>query len=113
MSTATDRLQQDRIAFRHAPRCIAMRAAVLKAMSELSTAWYWPSIQRDRDVDHREAERPALQIFAHALLDRADELARHGAADDLVVEFEARAARQRLDLDMDVAELAVAARSGA
>jgi hypothetical protein len=44
------------------------------------------------------------------MLDRRDPLAGHGAAGDLVVELETLAARQRLDLDDDVAELAVAAR---
>ena len=42
-------------------------------------------------------------------LDRGDELARDRAAEDLVDELEVAAARQRLDLDLAVAELAVAA----
>ena len=67
--------------------------------------------QRHRHVDHREAaERPVLQIVRHADLDRGDELPRHHAAGDLLGELEAGAARQRLDVEHHVAELAVAAR---
>src|SRR5438046_2242281 len=43
-----------------------------------------------------------------ALFDRRHELSRDGAAEDVVDELELRAARQRLDLDLAVAELAVA-----
>ena len=67
-------------------------------------------MQGDGDVDHRKSQRSALQMLAGARLDRRDELARHGAADDLVLELEALAARERADLDLDVAELAVPAR---
>ena len=42
-------------------------------------------------------------------LDRRDELPRDRAAEDVVDELEVAAARQRLDLDLAVAELAVAA----
>ena len=42
-------------------------------------------------------------------LDRRDELARDRAAEDVVDELEVAAARQRLELDLAVAELAVAA----
>ena len=45
----------------------------------------------------------------HALLHRRDVIARHHAAGDPVLELEAGAARQRLDLQHRVAELAVAA----
>ena len=65
--------------------------------------------QRHRDVDHREAERAVLERVDDALLDRRDVIARHHAAGDLVLELEAGAARQRLDVEHDVAELAVAA----
>ena len=65
--------------------------------------------QGDREVDHRKAERPALQVVLGAVLDRRDVLPGHRAADDLVDELEALAARQRLDLHLHVAELAVAA----
>src|SRR3546814_11442759 len=43
------------------------------------------------------------------MLDRADVLARHRAADHLVDEFKAPAARQRPDLDVHITELAVPA----
>ena len=52
---------------------------------------------------------PAREPVDHALLHRADIVARHRAADDLFVEFEAGAARHRLDLQHHVAELAMAA----
>src|SRR5690606_16333243 len=48
--------------------------------------------------------------LADALVDRRDELARHGAADDAVDEFVALAFRLRLDLEPHVAILAAAAR---
>ena len=44
-----------------------------------------------------------------ALLDRRDVLPRDRAAEDVVLELEVAAARQRLDPDLAVAELAVAA----
>ena len=65
-------------------------------------------VQGHADVDHRKAERSALQIFDHALFHRRDKLLGHDAADDLVDEDEARSARLRFDLDHTVAELAVA-----
>ncbi len=65
--------------------------------------------QRHFEIDHRLAERAFLQVVAQPFLDGGDEVARHHAAHDLVDEAEARAARQRLDLDLDVGELAVAA----
>ena len=65
--------------------------------------------QRHRDIDHRETQRPFLQVIDDALLDRGNEIARHDAAVDLVLEDEAGAARQRLDLEHDIAELAVTA----
>src|SRR5205814_937584 len=61
------------------------------------------------EIDHRLAERSFLEVLAQAFLDRGDEVARHHAAHDLVGEAEARAARQRPDLDLDVGELAVSA----
>ena len=60
-------------------------------------------------IDDGEAERPAREAVDHALFHRADIVARHRAADHLFVEFEARAARHRLDLQHHVAELAMAA----
>ena len=65
--------------------------------------------QRHFEIDHRLAERSLLQILDQPGLDRRDEIARHDTAHDLVDEAEARAARQRLDLDLDVGELAMAA----
>ncbi len=64
--------------------------------------------QGHHDVDHLEAERAALQIVADAGFDRRDVLLGHDAAGDGVVELEPGAAGLRLDVDMDVAELAVA-----
>ena len=67
-------------------------------------------VQRHPDVDDGIAGEDALvQRLAHALLDRGNVLARDDAADDLVDELEAAAARQRLDLEPRVAELAAAA----
>src|SRR4029453_14442156 len=63
----------------------------------------------DLEIDHRLAERAFLEIVDQAFLDGRYEVARHHAAHDLVDEAEARAARQRLDLDLDVGELAVTA----
>ena len=65
--------------------------------------------QRHLHIDDGKAERPAQQAVDHALFHRADIVARHRAADDLFVKLEAAAARQRLDLQHHVAELAVAA----
>src|SRR6185369_659994 len=65
--------------------------------------------KRDRDVDNLEPERAVLEAVDDALLHRADVIARNDAALDLVLEGEARAARQRLDVEHDVAVLAVAA----
>src|SRR6185437_15022920 len=56
-----------------------------------------------------EAERAVLERVDHAFLDRRDIIARHHAAGDLVFEREARAARHRLDVEHDIAVLAVAA----
>ena len=66
--------------------------------------------QGHRAIDHLEAERALAHRFAHAFLDRRDPLLGHGAAVDLLLEHEARAARQGLHFDDHVAELAVAAR---
>ena len=50
-----------------------------------------------------------LQRLFDAVLNGRDELARDGAADDLVLKLEAGAALQRLDVKLDDAELAAAA----
>jgi len=55
------------------------------------------------DVDDRISSFNAgLQRLADAVLDCRDELARHSAADDLVLERDAAAAFQRLDVKLDV-----------
>ena len=65
--------------------------------------------QRDGHIHHLEAERSLFERLDRAFLDRRDEVSRHHAAADLVLELEAGAARQRLDVEHDIAELAVAA----
>jgi hypothetical protein len=65
--------------------------------------------QGDGDVDHRETERTSRQAVDHALFHRADIVARYRAADHFFGKLESLAARQRLDLQHHVAELAVAA----
>src|SRR5262249_17773678 len=103
-----DRLQQHRLALRHAlahgdagrrlERHVRAVDGVILAV-----------IERDRYVDDREPERTAIEKLARPLLPRRYVLPRYRAADDMVDDLEAGAARQRLDLDMDVPELAVAA----
>src|SRR3546814_5330193 len=62
-------------------------------------------------MDYREADqRPRLGGLAEALFHRRDVFARHVAALDLAEELEARAALAGDDLDLDLAELARAAR---
>ena len=68
-----------------------------------------PGREIDRDIDHREAQRPVAEVVHDPLLDRRDVVLGYGAADHGVGEDEAAAARQRLHLDLDVGELAVAA----
>ncbi len=63
----------------------------------------------DADIDHGEAERSLGHEVAGTGLDRRDVLLGHRTADDAVVEGEAFAPGQRADVDLDVAELAVAA----
>ena len=66
--------------------------------------------QGDPHAGHRVAGQHALlHLPADALLHRRDELPRHHAADDLVDELEAGGVRQRLDLDVADAVLAVPA----
>src|SRR5205807_4610130 len=66
--------------------------------------------QRDGDVEHRVAgDDPRLQRFAHALLDRGDELARDAPLRDLVLEDETAASLARAHVHLGVAELALAA----
>src|SRR5205807_8153874 len=59
---------------------------------------------------HRVAGEIAADArFLNAFFDGGDELARDRAAEDVVDEFEVRSAGERFDLDLAVAELAVAA----
>src|SRR5690606_29030390 len=52
---------------------------------------------------------PFLEVLPQPFLDGGNEVAGHHAAHDPVDEADARPARQRLDLDLDVCELAVTA----
>src|SRR4029077_3439235 len=65
--------------------------------------------QLRRDVDDRKSERTVLERVGHPLLHRGDVIARHDAALDFLGEGEAGAARQRLDVEYDIAVLAVTA----
>ena len=65
--------------------------------------------QADLAVDDLEAERAFHHRLADTVFNGGYPLARDGAASDLFLEHEARAARQRLHLDDNVAELAMAA----
>src|SRR6187397_3232848 len=63
------------------------------------------------EVDHREAgEEAAEPGVLDAFFDGRDELPGNRAAEDVVDELEVAPARQRLDLDLAIAELPVAAR---
>ena len=84
--------------------------AILKLISDESTAWNLPSNSVTRTSTTGIAEHAAvLHRLRDALLDRGDELPGDGAADDLVLELEALAPLERLDADDGDAELAVAA----
>ncbi len=62
------------------------------------------------EVDHREAGEEAAQPrVLDALFHGGNELPRNRAAEDVVDELEVAAARQRLHLDLAVAELSVSA----
>ena len=65
--------------------------------------------QFDADIHHGKPEWALLQVVGHADLDRRNELPRDGTSDDGLTELEPRSARQRADLDNDVAELAMPA----
>ncbi len=82
----------------------------MKLISDESTEWYLPSKTGDLHVDHGEAEHAGvLHRLVDALLDRGDELAGDGAADDLVDELEPAAALERFDAEERDPELPVAA----
>src|SRR5665213_3584622 len=65
--------------------------------------------QRHAHIDNGKPERAVLEIFDNTFFDRRDEIARHYAALYLIFEYETRSARQRLDVDVHIAELAVPA----
>ena len=66
--------------------------------------------ERDPHADHGIAREIArVHRLLDALVDRGPEALRDDAADDLVDELVALVRRQRLDLDVAVAELAAAA----
>src|SRR5205085_8789298 len=66
--------------------------------------------QPDAEIDDRiSGEVPAEPGVLNPFLDGGDVLARNRPAEDLVDKFEVGAARQRLDLDLAVGELAVTA----
>ena len=89
----------------------ASEPAILNAISCESTSWYEPSTSVTLTSTIGIAgEDAALERLADARVDRRDVLARDRAADDLVDELVAGARLARLDLDLDVAVLAVAAR---
>jgi hypothetical protein len=68
-----------------------------------------PVVKDGLEIDRRVAGQDALLAgLLEAFLDRGDEVARDGPAEDLVVELEVLAARQGLEFDPDVAELAAA-----
>ena len=68
-------------------------------------------VDLDAEVDHRESgEVAALPDVLDPLLDRGDVVPRDRAAERVVVELEVGAARERLDADLAVGELSVAAR---
>src|SRR5262249_52848465 len=66
--------------------------------------------QRHLEIDHRESgEHAGAEHRLQALLDTRDELLRHRAADDLVLELETLAGLERRGDDLDAGELARAA----
>src|SRR6185295_14188747 len=103
-----DRLQQHRLALRQRFAHAGPRRRTEREIGGID-AVVGAVRQRDVDVDDGEAERPARETVDYALLDRADIVARYRTADDLFVKFKPHAARHRLDLQHNVAELAVAA----
>src|SRR2546422_11218631 len=57
-------------------------------------------VQHDTEIDHGVAsEKPLHAGVLDSLLDGRDEILRAGAPEDVVLEFEAGAARQRLEAD--------------
>ena len=84
----------------------AIWPAILNAISDESTSWYWPSTRRRLDVDGRVAgEHAGVERGLDALVRRLDVLARDAPAGDLVDELVALA-RVRLERDLDDGELA-------
>jgi hypothetical protein len=110
ISTSMIRLEQHRIALRHA-LAMPMRPALPESHVGRIDGVVGAVCQRHRHVHHREAaERPLVQVVGNADLHRGNELRRHHAAGDGLGELEARTARQRLDVEHHIAELAVPAR---
>ena len=88
-----------------------IEAAILNAISDESTSWYSPSKSVTLKSTTGEPVRMPRGIASRMPFSTAGMYCRGiDAADDLVDELEAAAARQRLDLDPGVAELAAAAR---
>ena len=104
-----DRLENDRV--RLADRILECAlAGAMNATSFESTGWCLPSYTITRTSSSGIARDRALdEHLVDAFLDRGDVLARNRAADDFVDELEAGAARQRLDPQVHLAELAGAA----
>ena len=72
------------------PSLMAMRAAVWNAASEESTVWNEPSVSATATSTTGKAQRTLMQVIDHALFDRRNEVSRHHAAGDLVLERKAR-----------------------
>src|SRR5258708_32081426 len=68
-------------------------------------------VHRDLHIDDREAGQKTLaKSVADPFFDRGNEVARNHAADNLVLELKAGAARERLDAEPAVAVLAATTR---
>jgi len=88
----------------------ALRPAATKAISFESTGWCLPSLHRHAHILHRKASDGTCgEHGLDALLHGRDEVVGNDAALDLIDELEAGAARQWLDAQIDLAELAGAA----
>ena len=92
-----DRLEQGRLAGGRgvlAPRA-RRRAGTRRRRSRRCAPCRRRSVTSTSTTGTCSSSRPCSQLRAHALLDRADELRRHRAADDLLGELDAGPARQR------------------
>ena len=105
-----DRLEQQRRRLRACLRGRPPAAAISNAMHAGVDVVVGAVEQRRLEVDHREAgENAGLMRRVQALLDARNEFSRHRAADDRVLEDEARARLARLEQHLDARELAGAA----